>query len=436
MPGDDRPVSGRNPNRRGRLDAHQCRALGERIGSYLITGLLGEGGQALVYRAEQQTPRRPVALKVLKGGRLVGEQDLRHFQREIQTLAALNHPAIATVYEGGRTAEGQHFFAMELIDGLPLDTYVRERNLPLRERLELFCKVCAGVQYAHERGVIHRDLKPSNILVVEEGSVGGGTGVPPVAPGGRDARPTLPPVSGAVGQPKLLDFSLARLMNTDVPLAQTTTQTGQILGTLRYLSPRQARGDSETIVLKTLEKEPARRYQSAAEFGADLHRYPKGEPIRAHPPSGLYLLRKNLAEPCVIAGLAVAALALGLTGTAGGIWWSRQTIELQRVRELATAWRQLLAIQDRLEHGNPADFRETALAMHGQHPQLPEGCLVHTQALFRRPVPGRPGRGTGRRVGGPELPSSTGHSRGLVRLVPCDAVYWEGPPPCAGGPTP
>ena len=83
--------------------------LPERIGSYVITGLLGEGGQGLVYKAEQQTPRRPVALKVLKGGRLVGDQDVRHFQREIQTLAGLSHPAIATIYEGGQTAEGQHF---------------------------------------------------------------------------------------------------------------------------------------------------------------------------------------------------------------------------------------------------------------------------------------------------------------------------------------
>ena len=209
--------------------------LPDKIGSYVITGLLGEGGQALVYKAEQQTPRRAVALKVRKGGRCVGEHDVRHFQREIQTLAALSHPAIATIHEGGRTAEGQHFFAMELIDGVPLDTYVRERKLSLRERLEVFCKVCEGVQYAHERGVIHRDLKPANILVVEEGTKGS-IGVSPVF---------------GVGQPKILDFGLARLLNTDVTLTQTATQTGQIMGTLRYMSPAQARGNPDEIDERT-----------------------------------------------------------------------------------------------------------------------------------------------------------------------------------------
>lgn len=353
--------------------------LPERIGSYVIAGLLGQGGQGLVYKAEQQTPRRPVALKVLKGGRLVGDQDVRHFQREIQTLAALSHPAIATIYEGGQTAEGQHFFAMELIDAVPLDVYVRERNVPLRERLELFGKVCAGVQYAHEHGVIHRDLKPSNILI------------------------------NAGGDPKILDFGLARLMNTDVTLTQTATQTGQIMGTLRYMSPGQARGDPaeidersdvyslgvilyelltdrppyelsnvipeavqticetpprrpsaisralrgdlETIVLTALEKEPARRYPSVADLTGDVQRYLKGEPIRARPASRLYVIRKRLRQHRRVVVAVVGVAVLVLATIFAGLWWRQRALNEETLRltsecmlrARAGQWQQALA---------------------------------------------------------------------------------------------
>ena len=361
-------------------------SLPKEIGSYIITGLLGEGGQGLVYKAEQQTPRRPVALKVLKGGRLVGDQDVRHFQREIQTLAGLGHPAIATIYEGGQTTEGQHFFAMELIDGVPLDRYARERDLPLPERLELFGRVCAGVQYAHEQGVIHRDLKPSNILI------------------------------NAGGDPKILDFGLARLMNTDVTLTQTATQTGQIMGTLRYMSPGQARGnpaeidersdvyslgvilyelltdrppyelsnvipeavrticetlprrpsstlgwdgrparrlrgDLETIMLTALEKEPSRRYSSVQALAEDLRRYLVGEPIRAKPASGLYVICKKLTRHRRAIATAGVATALVLVSISLGLWWRQRALNEETLRlttecmlrARAGQWQQALA---------------------------------------------------------------------------------------------
>jgi tetratricopeptide (TPR) repeat protein/predicted Ser/Thr protein kinase len=343
-------------------------ALPGRIGSYPIKSLLGEGGQGVVYKAEQQSPRRAVALKVLKGGRLVGEDGVRHFQREIQTLAALNHPAIATIYEGGRTTEGQHFFAMELVDGLPLDTFVRERELPLRERLELFCKVCDGVEYAHAHGVIHRDLKPANILVT------------------------------AAGAPKILDFGLARLTNTDVTLTQSATQTGQIIGTLRYMSPGQARGDPaqidertdvyslgailyelltgrspydelnslipeavhticetpprrpsstigwdgrparhlrgdlDTVVLKALEKDAGRRYRSVADLAGDLRRYRQGEPIRAQPPSRFYVIRKRLSKRRRAIGTEAAAVVLAVAVVVLALSWRQRALDEETLR--------------------------------------------------------------------------------------------------------
>ena len=408
--------------------ASEAVPLPERIGSYSITGLLGEGGQALVYKAEQQTPRRPVALKVLKGGRCVGQQDVRHFQREIQTLAALSHPGIATIYEGGRTAEGHYFFAMELIDGVPLDVYVHEHKLPVRERLELFCKVCAGVQYAHEQGVIHRDLKPSNILLT------------------------------ASGEPKILDFGLARLTNAEATLTQLATLTGQIMGTLRYMSPAQARGnpseidertdvyslgvilyelltgrspyelsnvvpdavrticevpprrpsstlgpdgrparhlrgDLETIVLKALEKEPSRRYASARALADDIRRHLTGEPILARPPSGLYVLRRKLARHRGVLGLAAVALALGLLGTVGGIGWSRRAdAEARRVAQRHQRseglWRARDTLLDLLRQSWQAPNGSLSILagdlMHDL-PELREAPLVFSQIMFRVP---------------------------------------------------
>ena len=162
--------------------------LPERIGTYRVRKLIGEGGQALVYEAEQQDPRRLVAVKVLRGGCCVTAQDIRHFRREAQALATLRHAGIATIYEAGRTAEGQHFFAMELVDGEPLHQYVRSRQLELEDRLRLFCRICEAVHYAHEQGVTHRDLKPTNVLVDKS------------------------------GQPKVLDFGLARVSNADVSM--------------------------------------------------------------------------------------------------------------------------------------------------------------------------------------------------------------------------
>src|SRR5262245_33594590 len=203
------------------------------IGDHRILRKLGEGGMGVVYEAEQQHPRRPVALKVIRGGRLVDELQVKLFQREVQALARLKHPGIAAIYEAGRTDDGQHYFVMELAPGVPLLDFVKGRRLSgaqapntIRQRLELFLKICEAISYAHQRGVIHRDLKPANILVADE-SEGQGLDGPGVS------RVEI----------KVLDFGLARITDEDGAGASGLSQAGQIRGTLPYMSTEQIRGD-------------------------------------------------------------------------------------------------------------------------------------------------------------------------------------------------
>jgi tetratricopeptide (TPR) repeat protein/predicted Ser/Thr protein kinase len=335
------------------------------IGRYRIVRLLGEGGMGAVYEAEQEQPHRTVALKVIKTG-FVSAELLRRFARESEVLARLHHPGIAQVFEAGAAENGfgpQPYFAMEFIEGEPLDQYAEAHRLTTPERLRLMIEICDAVQHAHQRGIIHRDLKPANILVDRS------------------------------GHPKILDFGVARVTDSD---ARATRQTdmGQLMGTLAYMSPEQVladpfeidtrsdiytlgvilyellagrmpyhvtghvhqaaqairdedpaplrsvnrsyRGDIETIVAKALEKEKMRRYASAADLASDLRRHLDDQPILACRATATYQMRKFARRhKALVAGLAGIFIAL-----VAGIVASR--IEANRAR---VAEQQALAAQ-------------------------------------------------------------------------------------------
>ncbi len=339
-------------------------ALPRAIGGFRILGKLGEGGMGIVYDAEQRSPHRRVALKVVRAGHFVDDQYLRMFRRETETLARLTHPNIAALYEAGRTDDGQHFFTMELVLGETLSAWAKKHlggDAPspaeTRERLRLFVTICQAVAYAHQRGVIHRDLKPSNIVVTDAG-------------------------------PKILDFGLARITDADVAAATVMTEVGAIQGTLPYMSPEQTRGDSrdidlrtdvyslgvvlyelvsgtlpyptrgmsvvqairniceeppkpldvdadlQTILVKALEKEPDGRYQSAAALAEDVERYLGNQPILAHPPSTVYQLKKLVARH---RGMVAAAGVIAVLLVALGVTMVVQAGRVRKERDRATA---------------------------------------------------------------------------------------------------
>jgi serine/threonine protein kinase/predicted esterase len=368
---------------------------GSVIGPYKLLQQIGEGGFGVVYMAQQMEPiKRRVALKIIKPG-MDSRQVVARFEAERQALAMMDHPNIARVLDAGTTVDrslrerdgsrsepttvvesGRPYFVMELVKGVPITRFCDEHQLTIRQRLELFTQVCQGVQHAHHKGVIHRDIKPSNILVAEY-----------------DDRPV----------PKVIDFGVAKALNQLLTDKTMFTQFGQLVGTLDYMSPEQAklnqldvdtrsdiyslgvvlyelltgttpvdkqrlqsaafdevlriiaeeeaptpstrvsmhdtlpaiaasrsiepaklssvlRGDLDWIVMKALEKDRNRRYETASSFAMDVQRYLADEPVQACPPSVGYRFRKFARRnSTILTAAALIAIAL-VVGTGVSTW--------------------------------------------------------------------------------------------------------------------
>ncbi len=351
-------------------------AVGKTIGPYKILEKVGEGGWGVVYVAEQSKPvQRRVALKVIKLG-MDTKAVVARFEAERQALAMMDHPNIAKVLDVGATQEGRPFFVMELVRGIKITDYCDQNNLPTKERLGLFIKVCQAIQHAHQKGIIHRDIKPSNILVT---------------------------LHDGVAVPKVIDFGIAKATQGRLTEATVYTQLHEFVGTPAYMSPEQAemsgldidtrsdiyslgvllyelltgetpfngdelvaqgiegmrktireqeparpstklatlageeltttasrrssdgaklihllKGDLDWIAMKCLEKDRTRRYESANGLAADVQRHLKNEPITARPASNVYRLQKLFRRhklAVAAAGAVAAALVLGIVAT-------------------------------------------------------------------------------------------------------------------------
>jgi eukaryotic-like serine/threonine-protein kinase len=343
----------------------------ERLGPFRIVRLLGEGGMGTVYEAEETGPvRRPVALKVIRAG-LDSADIIARFEAERQALAVMNHPGIARVLHAGATETGQPYFAMELVRGHPLTEYCDTKKLDVRQRLELFILVCQAVQHAHQKGVIHRDLKPNNVLVTD----GDSTPLPKIidfgvakALGQQLTDKTLVTHWGqtmgtaAYMSPEQADSSgmdvdtrsdiyslgvmlyellvgslpvdpievglhvfLANLVmgeseppRPSVRFATLNGQTGgEVARTRSTDTPhlrRQLKGDLDWIVMKAMESDRARRYETANGLAMDIRRYLNDEPVTARPPSTTYRVRKFVRRHRV--GVAGAAAGVALIAAA------------------------------------------------------------------------------------------------------------------------
>jgi len=315
--------------------------VGKLVGKYQLQGIISSGGMGTVYEALQKTPQRTVALKMMRDS-ITTRSTLRRFEYESEVLARLRHPGIAQVYEAGMHREAGDrdlpFFVMEYIkDARSITQYATDENLKMRETLLLFLQVLEAVHHGHQKGIIHRDLKPANILVDAQGRV------------------------------KVIDFGIARAVESDQSRTTLNTRTGELMGTVSYMSPEQCGDDPQdldvrsdvytlgvvlfellchripydlknaglietirairekepirpssipddlqTILFKTLSKDRTRRYQSARELAVDLEHFLAREPIEARRDSTLYVIKKKLMQRPMVTALAAVAILISM----------------------------------------------------------------------------------------------------------------------------
>ena len=354
------------------------------VGPYQVIGLLGEGGFGVVYLAERHEPiRQRVALKLIKPG-MDSTDVIDRFEQERSALAVMDHPGVARVFDAGSTEDGRPYFVMEYVQGEPITEYCKHHALSVHQRLELFGRVCTGVQHAHTKGIVHRDIKPSNVLV------------------------QAPTESSPEPSPKIIDFGIAKAIASELAQRTMFTRQGQLIGTPVYMSPEQAemsfldidtradiyslgvllyemltgttpfdtedllgrglaemmriireveppkpstrlsslgaaaladeqprarrlgtqlRGDLDWVVMKCLEKDRSRRYETASELAQDIVRHLRDEPVLAGPPSAVYKVRKFVKRhrvPVGAAGTIAITLVGGLLAMSVLYAWARE----------------------------------------------------------------------------------------------------------------